>query len=453
MMMQEQRKGKRRKGQQPPRSANKEADGEADADDKNGEGEEHESDDADDEEQKDNADDAISSAPAADSSLDASSNNVAKVSSETDGGLINNESSESASCSDNREMNGLCDTLETKLSLSIADSASISEGKTDSNCTVENCLSNGSVDGLTSALRDKLTLEENRVDEDTAACVPPVVANTDSTTGEHKSDSCSAESHSSVPEDNAANSISQQDAATSQQDSSADNVRQELATSERRSSGSNDSGVSVDGSCSLSEQKRVTSSIDESGPALSKSSLTVDSAKEKAADSSKGSENERHGNASDDDDKDELDQTVAYAGDESFEFDDGNTTECNERELLLRALQPMSNTVRDTHCSIQASLHAFTAAERLTGANKFSCPKCSKRGAPSHGKKSASMYTVYCSTGLHCCCVYCTVYYVTYCTGGKATSVLTDADKKLLLIQPPAVLTLHLKRFQQVCMH
>lgn len=404
--MQEQRKGKRRKGQQPPRSANKEADGEADADDKNGEGEEHESDDADDEEQKDNADDAVSSVPAADSSLDARSNNEAKVSSETDGGLINNESSESASCGDSREMNGLCDTLETKLSLSIADSASISEGKTDSSCTVENCLSNGSMDGLTSALQDKLTLEENRVNEDTAACVPSVLANTDGTTREHKSDSCSAGSHSSVPEDNAANSISQQ------QDSSADNVRHELATSERRSSGSNDSGVSVDGSCALSEQKHVTSSIDENGPALSESSLTVDSAKEKAADSSKGDENERHGNASDDDDKDELDQTVAYAGDESFEFDDGNTTECNERELLLRALQPMSNAVRDTQCSIQASLHAFTAAERLTGANKFSCPKCSKRGAPSHGKKSAGMCTVYYSTGLLCYCVYYIIYIV-----------------------------------------
>ena len=78
------------------------------------------------------------------------------------------------------------------------------------------------------------------------------------------------------------------------------------------------------------------------------------------------------------------------------------------------------------------SLNTFTAAELLTGPNKFGCDTCTERAhaaekssreendeAGEDGKKSPPMKTVYC-----------------------------NASKQLLVHTPPAVLTLHLKRFQ-----
>lgn len=67
-------------------------------------------------------------------------------------------------------------------------------------------------------------------------------------------------------------------------------------------------------------------------------------------------------------------------------------------------------------CSVQSCLNQFTAPELLTGNNKVGCELCTKR----HG-------------------------------GPEKKTVYTNAMKQLLIYNPPAVLILHLKRFQ-VCL-
>lgn len=67
-------------------------------------------------------------------------------------------------------------------------------------------------------------------------------------------------------------------------------------------------------------------------------------------------------------------------------------------------------------CSVQSCLNQFTECELLAGNNKVRCELCTKR----HG-------------------------------GLEKKSIYTDASKQLLIYNPPAVLILHLKRFQ-VCM-
>ncbi|KAL3847257.1 hypothetical protein ACJMK2_018178 [Sinanodonta woodiana] len=69
-------------------------------------------------------------------------------------------------------------------------------------------------------------------------------------------------------------------------------------------------------------------------------------------------------------------------------------------------------------CSIESCLNLFTASELLTGSNKFGCKNCTKL------KKKLS-------------------------PNAEIKTVYSDATKKYLIIQPPAVLTLHLKRFEQ----
>lgn len=64
-------------------------------------------------------------------------------------------------------------------------------------------------------------------------------------------------------------------------------------------------------------------------------------------------------------------------------------------------------------CSVQSCLNQFTAPELLTGNNKVGCELCTKR----HG-------------------------------GPEKKTVYTNAMKQLLIYNPPAVLILHLKRFQ-----
>lgn len=66
-------------------------------------------------------------------------------------------------------------------------------------------------------------------------------------------------------------------------------------------------------------------------------------------------------------------------------------------------------------CSVMSCLNQFTACELLTGTNKVGCELCTKRhGGPDKNKKTVN----------------------------------TDANKQLLIYNPPAVLILHLKRFQ-----
>ncbi|KAL8603378.1 hypothetical protein ACOMHN_004229 [Nucella lapillus] len=74
-------------------------------------------------------------------------------------------------------------------------------------------------------------------------------------------------------------------------------------------------------------------------------------------------------------------------------------------------------------CSVLSCLHQFTAAELLTGSNKVSCKMCTrlrpKNATPHKDKKGSDM-------------------------------VYSNAAKQFLILTPPAVLTLHLKRFEQV---
>ncbi|XP_065057569.1 ubiquitin carboxyl-terminal hydrolase 16-like isoform X2 [Rhopilema esculentum] len=75
-------------------------------------------------------------------------------------------------------------------------------------------------------------------------------------------------------------------------------------------------------------------------------------------------------------------------------------------------------------CSILSCLHQFTAKDVLEGNNRFRCDECTKKRNE-----------------------------VIQVEEGKANAikpVFTDATKQMLVWQPPSVLTLHLKRFEQV---
>lgn len=69
----------------------------------------------------------------------------------------------------------------------------------------------------------------------------------------------------------------------------------------------------------------------------------------------------------------------------------------------------------DGECSVQSCLNNFTAVELMTGNNKVGCESCTKR---INGEDP------------------------------KAKTVYTNATKQFLISSPPAVLILHLKRFQ-----
>jgi len=77
-------------------------------------------------------------------------------------------------------------------------------------------------------------------------------------------------------------------------------------------------------------------------------------------------------------------------------------------------------------CSIYSCLNSFTQSELLTGPNKWACDSCTEN------KKLNSADNSDCST-----------------SSKKSTTVYSSASKQLLLFSPPAILTLHLKRFQQ----
>ncbi|XP_071485111.1 ubiquitin carboxyl-terminal hydrolase 16-like, partial [Diadema antillarum] len=88
------------------------------------------------------------------------------------------------------------------------------------------------------------------------------------------------------------------------------------------------------------------------------------------------------------------------------------TSKTRVASTLAQRYQP-----KNQECSVMSCLNQFTAPELLTGSNKFGCETCSKM----HKEEGKSSKTVY-----------------------------TDASKQLLIHQPPPILTLHLKRFQQV---
>ncbi|XP_072441044.1 ubiquitin carboxyl-terminal hydrolase 16 [Chiloscyllium punctatum] len=82
-----------------------------------------------------------------------------------------------------------------------------------------------------------------------------------------------------------------------------------------------------------------------------------------------------------------------------------------DRELL---------TVED--CSIRACLRQFTQIEKLIGANKLLCEECTQRQYKRGSKTNAN----------------------------DEKKVYTNARKQMLISSPPPILTLHLKRFQQL---
>jgi len=90
----------------------------------------------------------------------------------------------------------------------------------------------------------------------------------------------------------------------------------------------------------------------------------------------------------------------------------------------LTSLAPRYQT-SPGECSIYSCLNNFTQSELLTGQNKWACDSCTEI------KRRNSAENSDCSTS------------------SKKFTVYSAASKQLLLFCPPAVLTLHLKRFQQ----
>ncbi|XP_023240096.1 ubiquitin carboxyl-terminal hydrolase 45-like [Centruroides sculpturatus] len=84
-------------------------------------------------------------------------------------------------------------------------------------------------------------------------------------------------------------------------------------------------------------------------------------------------------------------------------------------KTLAPRYHPASN-----ECSVLSCLYQFTAPELLMGNNKFGCENCTR--LKNRNKISDE----------------------------KVTTVFSNASKQFLILSPPAVLILHLKRFQQV---
>ncbi|KAL4233209.1 Ubiquitin carboxyl-terminal hydrolase 16 [Mactra antiquata] len=98
------------------------------------------------------------------------------------------------------------------------------------------------------------------------------------------------------------------------------------------------------------------------------------------------------------------------------------------KEFKKEGQRKSINTLADRYhptsgeCSVESCLNQFTAAELLTGNNKFGCKNCTKLKYKNQNKDKKD----------------------------KRETVYSNANKQYLVFQPPAVLTLHLKRFEQV---
>ncbi len=93
-------------------------------------------------------------------------------------------------------------------------------------------------------------------------------------------------------------------------------------------------------------------------------------------------------------------------------------------EARTRAMATLGSRYQpeSKECSVKSCLQHFTSAELLMGSNKFGCSFCVESEDKDAGSSKAKA------------------------DGG---TVLRNASKQVLVFQPPAVLTLHLKRFQQ----
>lgn len=100
-------------------------------------------------------------------------------------------------------------------------------------------------------------------------------------------------------------------------------------------------------------------------------------------------------------------------------LDDRKEARAKAKRKRLHSYTDWSTTIapryhcEDGECSIQSCLNNFTAAELMTGNNKVGCDSCSERINGKDGK-----------------------------------TINTNATKQFLISSPPAVLILHLKRFQ-----
>lgn len=119
-------------------------------------------------------------------------------------------------------------------------------------------------------------------------------------------------------------------------------------------------------------------------------------------------------------DKAELNEPTSLS--DSFQqlnLTDRKEKQAKNKRKRLHSYIDWSSTIapryqcEDGECSVQSCLNNFTAAELMTGNNKVGCDTCSES---INGK------------------------------GGK--TINTNATKQFLISSPPAVLILHLKRFQ-----
>jgi hypothetical protein len=122
----------------------------------------------------------------------------------------------------------------------------------------------------------------------------------------------------------------------------------------------------------------------------------------------------------------------------------------------------------DGECSIQSCLNQFTALELMTGNNKVGCENCTQR--VNQGKLKVEIFvSILCrclilpcmkrinvqlkvelATSVFLLCktriFFCIATLI--CVGKEGKMVRTNSTKQLLVKSPPAVLILHLKRFQ-----
>jgi ubiquitin carboxyl-terminal hydrolase 16/45 len=121
----------------------------------------------------------------------------------------------------------------------------------------------------------------------------------------------------------------------------------------------------------------------------------------------------------------ENESTVEISENTSETICDESFMDEQQKQAILAAMevagvrQKMASAVGD--CSITSCLSQFTSVETLSGSNMLTCSNCNRT---SSSNKSVSTNN-----------------------SGKIQSC---ASKQLLIYAPPAVLTLHLKRFQQV---
>ncbi|CAL4077990.1 unnamed protein product, partial [Meganyctiphanes norvegica] len=92
-----------------------------------------------------------------------------------------------------------------------------------------------------------------------------------------------------------------------------------------------------------------------------------------------------------------------------------------KQEWIARSLTTLTPRYqcRSQECSVMSCLTNFTAPELLTGSNKIICENCTKISKQNN-------------------------------TDGKGEKIKSNASKQMLILSPPAVLTLHLKRFHHV---